>query len=293
MTERLNELYQLTQKAQKMERINEELALKIYLEIFENYDPIISKTFESTIHLLEKRHRYKEALEICNRAIDGIEKDQMSGIKDKFVSNKERILRKLAEQEPEPHESTPKKRPIKLKTVLILLGIVLIVGVILRLSDPLEVYVNLEGKESLDNEFFTGSKEGADSEEETFKDYALTQGMLDIASTEAERNVEVTDVTISPQNENIGLGLLVSLGTSEARAKEIAIDTLKSLSGAASAEYKSLSAPSANSFGGLYDYYEVIVTVGYGTDEDSFIVKGTKARNQDDIFWRQNTDSPQ
>lgn len=291
MSERLNELYILTQKAQKMERINEEIALDIYLEIFENYQPIISKTYESAIRLLEKRHRYQEALQICERAIEGIKNDEMSGLIEKFENNKDRIVRKMAAETPEEPISEKKTFHfnINYKVAGIALVVILVIIGIFRLSQPYDdLNVNLDGKEAIDggDQIFDESKEGPDADQNDYQDYVITDSMISIATTEGKRYTEVDDITLSAQEENIGLGILVTLGTSETKAKEIAITTLKSLAGAASAEYKDLKSPSINQMGGLYDYYEVIVTVGYGTDEDSFIVKGTKSRGSSEMYWR-------
>lgn len=54
MSERMNELFTLTQKAQKMEMINEEKALELYLEIFENYTPKFLKHTKVPYDFLKK-----------------------------------------------------------------------------------------------------------------------------------------------------------------------------------------------------------------------------------------------
>ncbi len=288
MSERLNELYTLTQKAQKMELINEEIALEIYQEIFANYTPKISKTYESGIRLLEKRHRYDEALVICNKAIELIKEDQISGTVERFESIKERLDRKLKELNPEP--VVPEKKPLKLNyKILIGIALFLIIGIYLfSLSNPYsDINVNLEGKEALEggDQVFDTSKSGADEKE---PEYLITEKMIEVATNEGLKNHDVTSIIITPQGATIGLGILVGPGTDEKRSQEIAIDVLKALSGAASATYSDLKGPGLGTLGDLYNYYELVISIGTGPSADEIIAKGTKNKDASDIYWRQN-----
>ena len=287
MSERMNELYTLTQKAQKMELINEEIALSIYQEIFDNYTPKISKTYESGIRLLEKRHRYDEALSICTRAIELIKEDKISGTLDRFETIKERLERKNKELHPEP--VVPEKKSFKINYKIILLCfIALAIGVYLfKLSNPYEeIDVNLEGKEALEgaNQVFDTSKPGETTSDEV--EYPITESMIEIASNEGLKNADVNNISIIPQNETIGIGILVEAGTSEKRCKEIATDLVKMLAGAASASYSDIKGPGIGSLGEIYDYYELVISVGTGIKEDEIIARGTKNKASSSIYWR-------
>ena len=152
MSERMNELFTLTQKAQKMEMINEEIALNLYLEIFEKYTPKISKTYDSAIRLLEKRHRFDEALKICNQAIELIKVSEISGTIEKFESIKVRLDRKIAEQAPDLDHLPKKKFKPTWKHALGFILIFLVFFLILRFTTPFGALdVNLDGKDSLEN----------------------------------------------------------------------------------------------------------------------------------------------
>lgn len=283
MSERLNELYILTQKAQKMEMINEEIALKIYLEIFENYTPKISKTYESAIRLLEKRHRYSEALPICEKAIELINASEVSGIVDRFESTKERLIRKMKDEQPEPIASVKKKFKWRPKHLAIIIVIVGLFYLILRFTTPFDnLNVNLEGKESLEG----GTNIFNETTEDSSKSYPITDEMIRLATRELLKHLDALDATIIPQGGTLGIAVIVAAGTSPDRAMELAEYYLKSLSGAAAAEYADLAGPNETSLGQLYDFYELVITVGTSTDEEDFISRGTKGRGAKSIFWR-------
>ncbi|MDK2866171.1 MAG: hypothetical protein PWP38_486 [Clostridiales bacterium] len=279
MSEKRNELFNLTQRAQKMELINEEIALDIYIEIFENYTPKISKTYESAIRLLEKRGRFSEALDICERAIKLINEDQISGIISKFETTRERLLKKMG---PETVAEKPKqKKPLKL-----ILGLIFVVAIaigICELSRPYDdLDVNLEGKESLPG----GSALSGNNDAETnAPEFPITESMIAVAVAETLKNHDAVDVVITPQDGTIGLGILVSPGTDANRSQALAEIALKALGGAASATYKELETPDGDNFGGLYDYYELVISVGTGSKEDEIIAKGTKNKTSTSIYW--------
>lgn len=281
MSEKMNELFTLTQKAQKMEMINEEIALDLYIEIFENYTPKISKTYESAIRLLEKRHRFEEALKICNLAIDLIKEDQISGILVKFQQTQARLMKKMEETKP----PVPVKKKPPYKMIGGIFALVVITIVILAISNPYDdLNVNLEGKESLpggENGFNTGTEETPPEAE-----YPITENMITTATNEGQKYHDITGVSITPQEGTIGIGIMVSAGTDDDRSKYLAEQVLKALSGAASATYKDLDAPSGDYLGQIYDYYELVISVGTGPSDEEIIAKGTKNKTSSDIYWR-------
>lgn len=288
MSERLGELYALTQKAQKMEMINEEVALEIYNEIFENYIPKISKTYESAIRLLEKRHRYDEALKISNMAIRLIKEDQISGTLERFEAISLRLNRKI--EESTPVEPEPEKRSTKLSTKhLAFAGIVLLLAFFLfKTANPYDdLNVNLEGKQAIEgsDQVFDTSKEGINTPDEST--YPITESMISIAVAEIKKDHEVVDASIIPQEGTIGFAVLVRPSTSSERCEAIATQLVKTLSGAASAEYSDLNGPGPSSLGDIYNYYELVISVGTGTSEEEIISKGTKNKDSANIYWRQ------
>jgi tetratricopeptide (TPR) repeat protein len=280
MSEKMNELFNLTQKAQKMELINEEIALDIYIEIFENYTPKISKTYESAIRLLEKRGRFSEALAICERAIKLISEDQISGVIGKFETTRERLLKKMG---PETPVVQPKKKP-PLKLIIGLIFVVVVAIGICEFSKPYDdLDVNLEGKESLPGG--SAAFSGSDDPEADDPDYPVTESMIQIAVTETLKNHDAIDVVFTPQTGTIGIGILVSPGTDAKRCQALAEIALKALGGAAAATYKDLEGPTGDTLGSLYDYYELVISVGTGSNESEIIAKGTKNKTSTAIYW--------
>ncbi|MGX8795530.1 hypothetical protein ACR6HW_05395 [Fusibacter sp. JL298sf-3] len=285
VSEKLNELFLLEQKAQKMELINEEVALKLYREIFESYTPKISRTYESTIRLLEKRQCYDEALVICDRAISGISANEVSGVLSKFEIIKSRLEDKNKQTPVAPtSERAPKRRKFGKKHLIALLLTLIFVVFLIKYTVPeRELNVNLEGKESLDGgEVLFPDKE----KEDPTKTYPITEDMMAVAYGSISKLIEVADAEVIPQEDTLGIVIIVKGGTDEDRSKEIAELYLKSLSGAAAATYDDLTGPTDESLGTLYDFYELIVVVGTTKDEKDAIAKGTKVKGAGKIYWR-------
>ena len=283
MSERTNELYILTQKAQKMEMINEEVALKIYIDIFENYTPKISKTYESAIRLLEKRQRFSEALKICDQAIDLINKDEVSGIVEKFETSKVRLEKKMEAQAPEDTHVSKKKFALKKHHVILTIALLTLIYFLVRFTTPYgDLNVDLEGKEALEG----GENVFNESTDPESQKYLITDDMVDVATREIKKNIEIVNAGIIPQEGTLGIAIIVSGGTTSERGKALAESYLKSLAGAASAAYNDLAGPKSDSLGEIFDYYELVITVGTGPDEETYIAEGTKVKGAKSIYWR-------
>ena len=282
MSERMNELFTLTQKAQKMELINEEIALGIYLEIFENYTPKISKTYESAIRLLEKRQRFQEALSICDKAIELLKANEISGTIDKFEATHSRLEKKILELNPVDEKA---KKSFKLNKyhVIILATLVLIGYLILHYTTPFsDLNVNLEGKESIEN----GDTIFRESEEEPEMEFPITEDMIQIATSSLLKNTDVLDADIIPQELTLGIAIIIAPGTDKERAEELAELYVEALAGAASATYKELKAPDEDFLGELYDYYDLVITAGTSTKAEDIVAKGTLKKGASSIYWR-------
>jgi len=283
MSERLNELYILTQKAQKMEMINEELALKIYLEIFESYTPKISKTYESAIRLLEKRQRFQEALDICDKAIELLKADEISGTLDKFEVIQSRLVKKMSELDPEYGKVTKKKFVFKKIYFVFIAIILLMLYLINHFTTPFDnLNVNLEGKGTIEN----GSDIFRESTEKPEKDYPITDDMIDFATRELLKNTDASNADIIPQTNTLGIAIIVAPGTDEPRARALAELYIKALAGAASAAYDDLDAPNDETLGELYDYYDLVITAGTSTKTEDILAKGTLKKGARSIYWR-------
>lgn len=286
MSDKTTELFELTQKAQKMEVINEELALKLYLEIFEKHIPKISRTYESTIRLLEKRQRFHEALTICNQAIDLILKDEISATVSKYTAIRERLERKIAEQEPPIPEKQPRNyQNLKVLAIFILSLTALFVFLAIFGNQDRTVEIIFDEKEGLEGGI--GAFLPIDESEESDVHYPITDEMIEIATQSLLVFNDVRDSEIIPQGKTLGIAIIVEAGTSESRAKELAVHYLQTLAGAASAAYRELSPPTGEELGEIYQYYDLVIVVSKGVSSEDFIAKGTKGKNASRIFWRQ------
>lgn len=91
---------ELARKAKSMERINEDRALEMYLDIYENYTSKFSSTYESTIRLLEKKRKYEKALEVCNKTLQLIDDDVILATRPTFERKKGRLESKINSLKP-------------------------------------------------------------------------------------------------------------------------------------------------------------------------------------------------
>lgn len=107
-----NEFYMLQTSAKDFEKKGQDLkALDIYLDVINNYFPNNDFSFERAATLLEKHHRYSEALEICDKAINLIKTEKIEGNKDTFENKIARIKTKIGNQV----ESKKQKKPEEFK----------------------------------------------------------------------------------------------------------------------------------------------------------------------------------
>ncbi len=165
MSEKMAEMLNLMQRAEKMEYANEELAFKLYIELFENYSPKISKPYESAIRLYEKRDKLAEALNIANRAIEMIETDQMTAGLERFTELASRIERKMAEKGIAPMRE---KKKMSKSSVLTIIFSVLLFTLIMIFATPYgRILVNLDGKQGMENGIFKTNDE--------YKKYPITK----------------------------------------------------------------------------------------------------------------------
>jgi len=282
--EQMNEMLKLNEKAKKMDRLgNEDAALELYLEILDNYHPSLYANFERPAIILEKKHRYKEALEICQRAVELIEEEKISGDKEKCISRVEKLKAKV-----EPADlPSPKKEKKSNKKRSIIIAIIFALGVIAYLilsaqSQYDDVYVDmseLERESELEGDVFR--EETPDEDEELPE---ITEGMIEFATKAVKINLQVTNANIAVNGNTIGFAIFVSPGTSQSKGEELGEEMVKALGAAASTTHLDITPPSPVSFGGLYKDYDVIVSVG--TSSTDIIAKGTKTKSAKKMNWR-------
>lgn len=83
------------QKARDLERKGEtDKALAIYLKLLKN-NPPGTLYYTRPCIILEKKHEYAQAIEICDMAIKGIREDRFNADEEEFLHRKNRLLKKL------------------------------------------------------------------------------------------------------------------------------------------------------------------------------------------------------
>ncbi len=284
--DQMNEMLQLNEKAKKMDRLgNDDAALEHYLEILEHYHPNLYANFERPAIILEKKHRYKEAIEICQRALELIEEEKISGDYDKCQKRITKLMEKLSPEElsqsTENHNGDKRKStPI---VIAVLFAVVVIAYLILNAQSQYDdVYLDmseLEQESELEGSIF--EEENPEDEEDLPE---ITETMIDIAVKAATINLDVTQAHVAINGNTLGFAVFVLPGTSKSRSEELGEEMVKALGAAASATHLDILPPSPVSFGGLYIDYDVIVSVGTSTTD--IIAKGTKTTSAKKINWR-------
>lgn len=280
MSEKMGEMLTLMQRAEKMEYANEEIAFNLYLELFEKYEPQVSKPYESAIRLLEKRDRLQDALDIANRAIVLINKNQMTSSTARFSELAERIEKKMREQGITPIKKGSKNS--NLKSVLIIIAVVVVIFAITLFATPYgKIFIRFDEKEGL------GENGGMLNRSEQYKDYPITQKMIDYTVNNSERNDAVVQTTVTVDRRTIGLGIVTEKRDPQ-KGKELVKEALAYLAAAAKAEYRDLEAPSEENLGGLYLHYDLVISVGTGVSEKTFYLHGTMNGGGKKIYYRED-----
>ncbi len=106
--DRFNEFYLLQSKAKEQEKTGRiDSALNTYIDIVTNYQPNNDFSYDRVTTLLEKKARFNEAYDLCNKAIDLIQSKDIDGDVSKFEKKIARIKSKLDES------PSPKKQKAK------------------------------------------------------------------------------------------------------------------------------------------------------------------------------------
>ena len=288
--QKLQELYKLHERAKRMERMgNDSEALNIYMEIHENFFANTSDLYERPAVILEKKHRFEEALAMCEKAISLIQEDKISGTVEQFEKRIVKIQERMAKDAPVKEEQTkgfklklnPKEWVLSDWIKAIVLVILIAGGLFFLLPKQSafeDVYIDMSEMER------ESELEGSMFQEEEPSEYVITESMIEIAKGVIKGNIDVVDASIAPQDGTIGFGIITSPGTSKDRSETLAVEFIKALAGVASAEYTALSGPNALSLGELYKHYDIVIAVG--DSPDNIIAKGTKNKGANLINWR-------
>lgn len=326
-----NEYYHLFERAQRLERMgNDDKALELYLEIHENYHPNISLAFERPAIILEKKRRYDEAIDLCEKAISLIEKEMITGSVEKFQARIDKINERRSKH-PTAKKDIKRKPKINLYYIISIVLLILsyylsrkvnwiifpVAFLIVFYYKPLVIVLKERSLKNIlksGGMFFLGfilfmvmimflprntyfddiyidfSSMYEDSEkvdriyqEDEFEDLPkIREEYIVNASNEIILEENVNDAYISVYNDTVVFAIKVPMGTSVNNSKDLALRYIKSLGKLMREE--GLSGPFETYLGEVYEYYNIIVAVGY--DEDNIYAQGTKKSTEKKIVWK-------
>lgn len=281
------EMFKLVEKAKTMERIgNENKALEIYLQVHRDYTPNTSDAYERPAVILERKKRYKEALEICEKAIELINDNKLGGTVSKFEKRIEKLHHKMEIDKPIEKKKNKAKLSFNFnfKNIAIILTLFILIASALYFAFPKEspyqdLYIDMSDFDKvteLDGSMFI--------DEDGNKLPEITIPMIDYARNVVKLNDEVENSLIIIQNGTLGFGILLEKSITKERAKELTDEFVKALSKTASNYHKDLSEPGFTSYGGLYDHYDIIVSLGRTSDTIDY--RASMNKNTDIVVWR-------
>lgn len=288
--QKLQELYKLHERAKRMERLgNDDEALRIYLEIQADYFANTSDLYERPAVILEKKHRFDEAIQLCEKAIKLIEEDKITGTVDQFQKRIDKIRQRMGDSgvktgtEKASFKLNLNPKNWKLLDWIKALGIFIIALGLVYLMLPKasnydDLYIDMSEMER------ESELEGSPFGETEPSEYVITETMIQAAIVDITQNAEVVNASVSVTEDAIGFGMITEPGTSKDKMENLAVAFVKSLSRAAASEYDDLSGPNALAFGELYEHYDVIIAVG--DSPDNILSKGTKNKSAKLINWR-------
>lgn len=277
------------ERAKRMERMgNDDEALRIYLDIHENHMPNTSDLFERPAIILERKRRYQEALDICQKALELLADDLMTGTASTFEKRIDQIHHKMERENIKPAGAN-KKKPFTFKlgfnlhTLGSLFIIAAIVATVFWLAVPrespledLEIDMTQMERES--------ELEGSIFDESTDPDILLPPEVIQAAVNTILEEPDVIKAGAAPEADTIGMAVFVTSGTSPERSKELGTRFARALSEEAANYHDDLSGPTALTLGELYTHYDLIISVG--VDTDNIYAKGTKLKGAKLIRWR-------
>lgn len=285
--QQIAEMFKLVEKAKTMERIgNENKALEIYLDVHKNYTPNTSDAYERPAVILERKKRYDEALKICEKAIELINDNKLGGTVTKFEKRIEKLKGKMATEMPAKKEKSKTKLSFKFnfKNIAIIIAIFSVIGGGLFLAFPKESpYQNLYIDMS-DFDKVTELEGSMFIDEEGNKLPEITVPMIEYTRNIVNLNGDVKNSLIIIQSGTIGFGVLLDESVTKKRASEITDEFVKTLSKTASNYHKDLSNPGFTGYGGLYEHYDIIVSLGRTSDVIDY--RASMNINTDIIVWR-------
>lgn len=277
------------ERAKRMERMgNEDEALRIYLDIHDNHMPNTSDLFERPAIILERKRRYQEALDICQKALDLLADDLMTGTASTFEKRINSIHKKMERENIKPASEKKKSRfsftlGFNLHTMGSLALIAAIVATVFWLAVPrespledLEIDMTQMERES--------ELEGSIFDEPTDPEILLPPEVIQAAVNTILEEADVLKAGAAPDADTIGMAVFVSDGTSAERCKELGTMFARALSEEAAKYHDDLNGPTALTLGELYTHYDLIISVG--VDTDNIYAKGTKLKGAKLIRWR-------
>lgn len=275
-----NEMYKLVNKAETYKKQGfYSKELEIYKQIHNDFLPNSSSLFKRPAILYEKNGNYQEAYDLCINAIELINKEKISGTVTSFEKMAEILNKKLNNSK---KISTSQKKFIPKISIASIIVLFFLFSFIYYLNIKENSYDNIEINLNEMKEFNeTEDNKTTDIEQE----YPITHDMVISTKKNINSNHSVINSVIITDNSSIGFGILVTEGTSYSESKKLCGSFVKELAKIACSKYN-LKQPSIISFGEIYDYYSIYISVGTSNKKEDIILKAYKTKNSKKMIYK-------
>ncbi|HKL41221.1 MAG TPA: hypothetical protein VJ962_01360 [Clostridia bacterium] len=275
-----SEMYKLVKKAKRYEKQGlHSKELEIYETIHQNYLPNSSNLYKRPAILYEKKGEFHKSLKLCKKAVELIEADKISGTKKTFEKKIEILNRKLKQTSSKPKEHKKNYPKISIGALII---ITIFAGLFYYALNKDNTYEDIQVDLSEMKRMSSSSTDDKTTEPPA---YPITETMVSITRTAISSEPEVINSVIISDNTAIGLGILVKEQTTYSDSKKLATQFIKALASAGANEYD-LSPPRMSSYGELYDYYSVYVSVGISNKSEDIILKAYKIKGGNELNFK-------
>lgn len=111
----------------------------------------------------------------------------------------------------------------------------------------------------------------------------ISQEAIQMAIDQIVQSEYVKDAAVTIKDKTISLAVITSPLVSENYAKDVGESFVRLFGSFTAVTDSELEAPTNDSYGGIYEYYNLLIYVGTGTD--NIIVSGAKVTGARHISW--------
>jgi tetratricopeptide (TPR) repeat protein len=254
--------------------------LEVYEEIHKNFLPNSSSLYKRPAVLYEKEGNYQKAYDLCEKAINLINDEKISGTTTSFEKMSEILSKKLKGSK---KSNVSKKKSIPKISIISIIFLFLLFFSVYYLATKENSYDNIQIDLSEMKKFDQANTNN--NTKDIPQKYPITNNMILKTKKNINSNQSVINSVIISDNSSIGFGILVNSETSYSESKKLCNSFVKELSKVASLEYN-LKYPTITSYGEIYDYYSIYISVGTSSKKEDIILKAYKIKGGKEIEYK-------